>query len=154
MPRLRKTGMSQPRKRGPRNHAMPPFAAAVKHSGFTLIEVLVALAIVSIGLLAIAGLQARAIGGNRAARMQTEATALAARTLEHLRLLPFDHPDLASDPSPHRLAAAGNSAYNVHWTVIDDKPVAGTKTVYIQVGWSGGTNARAVRMRTIIADRL
>ena len=52
------------------------------NSGFTLIEVLIALAIFAIGILALTSLQAVYIGGNSSARMQTEATTLAAQWLE------------------------------------------------------------------------
>ena len=119
-------------------------------AGLTLVEVLVALVIVSIGLLGIAGLQARAIGCNRIARMQTEATALAAAMLERMRLLPFDHPDLTPGPALHRRRPEPNSACEAHWAVIADHPTDGTKTVRIRVRWSGAPYGSNVRMQTII----
>jgi type IV pilus assembly protein PilV len=131
-----------------------PLAGNAEQAGLTLIEVLIALVIVSIGLLAVAGLQATAIGANREARMRTEATALAAHALERLRLLPFDHPDLASGASPHRRSPQGSGAYTLQWTVKDDWPVAGTKTVWIQVSWQGAGKKKVVRLRTIVADWL
>ena len=109
--------------------------------------------IVSIGLLAVAGLQARAIDGNRTARLQTEATALAAETLEMLRLLPFDHPDLAPGDVRHRNLPADRRLYSVTWKTIADQPVAGTKTVQVRVGWLGGTAGKSVWMRTVIAKQ-
>ena len=42
--------------------------------GFTLIEVLIAISIFAIGILAIAGMQIKSINLNSAARMQSEAT--------------------------------------------------------------------------------
>ena len=57
------------------------------NTGFTLIEVLVALAIFTIGILALTSLQAVYIGGNSSARMQTEATSLATQWLERLKFL-------------------------------------------------------------------
>jgi prepilin-type N-terminal cleavage/methylation domain-containing protein len=59
------------------------------NNGFTLIEVLVATAIFAIGILALTSLQAVYIGGNSSARMQTEATTLAAQWLERLKILPY-----------------------------------------------------------------
>ncbi len=122
-------------------------------AGLTLIEVLFALAIVSVGLLSMAGLQVRSIRDNRTARMKTEATLLAAGALERLRLLPFDHPDLAEGGPPHRLEANSGAAFWVQWTVWDHQPVAGTKTVCIRVGWTGDRYGHVVRLTGIIADR-
>jgi type IV pilus assembly protein PilV len=131
-----------------------PLAGNAEQAGLTLIEVLVALVVVSIGLLAIAGMQATAVGANRDARMRTEATALAARTLERLRLLPFDHPDLAAGATPHRRSPQRSSAYTLQWTVKDGWPAAGTKTVWVHVSWQGAGKAKTVRLRTVVADRL
>ena len=60
-----------------------------KEEGFTLIEVLIAMAIFAVGILALAGLQVTYIGGNASAQMQTEATALGAQVIEHLKSLPL-----------------------------------------------------------------
>ena len=137
----------------PEKGALPPgrFTGGGKTAGLTLIEVLVALVLVSIGLLGIAGLQAKAIGANRTARLQTEATALAAGILEQMRLLPFDHPYLAAGTTAQRRMAAGGGSYAVHWTVIDDRPAAGTKTLQIRVSWPGAPHYKAVRLKTILA---
>ena len=62
--------------------------------GFTLIEILIALAIFSIGILAIASLQIKSINLNAAARMQSEATVAAVDCMERLLSLPYEHPDL------------------------------------------------------------
>lgn len=54
--------------------------------GFTLIEVLVALLILSIGLLGIAGLQTRGQLNNYAAHIRTESTILAYEIMDKMRL--------------------------------------------------------------------
>ena len=123
-----------------------------KDDGLTLIEVLVALAVVCVGLLGIGALQAAAVRGSREARMRTEAGALAARTLERLRLLPFDHPDLAAGPEPHRFRPNSSSAFAVQWAVTDGQPVAGAKTVHVQVSIPGAADGRPVRLQTVVAD--
>ena len=56
--------------------------------GFTLIEVLLALAIFAIGILALGALQVRYIGGNALARNQTEAISIATDVLERLMSVP------------------------------------------------------------------
>ena len=99
-------------------------------SGFTLIEVLVALAIFAIGILALTSLQAVYIGGNSSARMQTKATTLAAQTLERLKILPFEHDDLDSGGNPHQKVVG---AYRIEWNVTDNSPINEVKTIQITV---------------------
>jgi prepilin-type N-terminal cleavage/methylation domain-containing protein len=58
----------------------------LKHnSGFTLIEILIAIAILSIALLSMASTTVTVIGGNLVSKRVTEATSLAQDTIEFLR---------------------------------------------------------------------
>ena len=93
--------------------------------GFTLIEVLVAIAIFAIGILALTSLQAVYIGGNSSARMQTEATSLAAQWLERLKIVPYAHDDLDPAGNPHRQVVG---AYRIEWNVADNSPINQVKT--------------------------
>jgi type IV pilus modification protein PilV len=120
--------------------------------GFALIEVLMAMVIFTVGILALAGLQITTINGNAAARMQTEATAIGARIAERLRSLPFDHDDLVATVHPHSLPASGSRPYTVNWTVRADAPVNGTKTVKVTVKPFNKINGRAVTINIIIAE--
>ena len=119
--------------------------------GFALIEVLMAMVIFTVGILALAGLQITTISGNAAARMQTEATAICARIVERLRSLPFDHEDLLPTVHPHTLPASGSRPYAVNWTVRADIPVNGTKTVRVAVIPLNKINGRTATIDTIIA---
>lgn len=63
--------------------------------GFTLIEVMIALAILGIGVLGVASMQIAAINGNNTAgKLTANATFLMDR-IERLIALPYAHPDLA-----------------------------------------------------------
>ena len=119
--------------------------------GFTLIEVLIAITLLAIGVLAAAGMQISAIGGNHLAIRVTEASTLAGSTAEDLSGLGFDDPLLAPtvdpatvDPSdPATLAAAladldtatqpaiQPDGFEVFWNVADDQPLADYKTVRV-----------------------
>jgi prepilin-type N-terminal cleavage/methylation domain-containing protein len=100
------------------------------NSGFTLIEVLVAVAIFAIGILALTSLQAVYIGGNSSARMQTEATTLAAQWLERLKILPYAHDDLDPAGNPHRQVVG---AYRIEWNVADNSPINEVKNIRVTV---------------------
>lgn len=71
----RTMGMSRQRQ------APPP----LRHRGFTLVEVLVAIVVFSFGLLGMVGLQAAALQANRESRVQSQATALARELAEMMR---------------------------------------------------------------------
>jgi type IV pilus assembly protein PilV len=103
-------------------------------SGFTLIEVLIALAIFSIGLLAVASMQVSASLQNRSSVEITEASALASGQMEELMLRPFDHADLDPAGNPHQLIAG---KYDMQWTVtesdLDGENGNDSKTVALTV---------------------
>lgn len=63
---------------------------ARKTSGFTLIEVLVTLVVLSVGLLGLAGLQLVGMRGNHSAYLRTRATLAAADLVDRMRLRPQD----------------------------------------------------------------
>jgi len=125
---------------------------STSRNGFALIEVLMAMVIFTVGILALAGLQITTISGNAAARMQTEATAIGASIVEKLRSLPFDHEDLVPTVRPHSWSAGGSRPYAVEWTVRADTPVNGTKTVRVTVTPFNKINGRTVTITTIIAE--
>lgn len=90
-------------------------------AGFTMVEVLIALAVFSIGILAVFAMQTTAINQNAAARMQSEATGVAVHTMERLAIAPFDHEDLsaATEDNPHQQDVG---PYRVEWQVTTPAP--------------------------------
>jgi type IV pilus assembly protein PilV len=98
--------------------------------GFTLIEVLLAMAIFAIGILALAGLQVSYIRGNATARYSTEATVLASQAVERLKALPTTDADLA-EGSHGPVAIDGN--YEMEWDVTDNTPYHNVKSIVIRV---------------------
>jgi prepilin-type N-terminal cleavage/methylation domain-containing protein len=113
--------------------------------GFTLIEVLIALVIFAVGILAIASMQIKSISLNSAARMQTEATTAAVDRMERLLSLPYEHPDLVETELPQQDQAG---AYTVFWLVTDESPISWCKTIAVWVT-ANNPHARAVRINFI-----
>lgn len=95
--------------------------------GFTLIEMLMAIAIFSIGILAVFSMQISAINGDAAARMRTEATILAAALAEEEMSLNYDN-----------VVSEGPAKVGVYTWKIDvqnDSPMTSTKTINVTVCW-------------------
>ena len=81
------------------------------HGGFTIIEVMVAISILAVGLMAVFTAQSRSIMGNTHANRQTEGMTLAQDKMEELLAVPYEDLDGAGSP----VTAPGN--YVVTWTV-------------------------------------
>jgi prepilin-type N-terminal cleavage/methylation domain-containing protein len=102
-------------------------ARLMTNRGFTLVEVMIGMAIFFIGFLAIGSMQITAINGNSGAREATEAATRATDQLETLIALPFDS---IVDGGP-----VTDGAYTVSWDVTDDTPLPNTKTITVTVDW-------------------
>jgi len=64
----------------------------INKEGFTLIEIMIALTIFSIGILGVALMQIRAIGGNASSSGLTVASTVAQDSIEELLTLNYNHP--------------------------------------------------------------
>ena len=94
--------------------------------GFTLVEVMIGMAIFFIGFLAIGSMQIAAINGNAGAREATEAATRATDQLETLIALPYES---IVD------GEVTDGAYNVTWDVTNNTPLDNTKTIMVTVEW-------------------
>lgn len=116
-------------------------------AGYTLIEILIALTIFSIGILAVASMQIAAIKGNASANWVTEGAAWAADRIESLMAQPYNSADLNPAGNPHQ---ANSGMYNIVWNVTDNGN--STKTVRVSVGWTEGNLNRNVGLDFLVAD--
>jgi len=110
-----------------------------KEDGFTLIEVLVAITIFAVGLLAVAAMQNSAILMNSSAGKLTELSTLGMDQIEKLSSLPYDDPWLEEAGNYPNTDTAGNTHqqtmgdYTVSWNVNDNNPVTNTKNITVRV---------------------
>lgn len=112
------------------------------NDGFTLLEVIVAISVLSIGILAVASMQIGAIQGNSFAGHVTGGTTWAQDKLEELMALPYEDPWLEAAGNPPGLDSAGNtheevnyeevnSPYTIRWNVTDNNPLPNTKLITV-----------------------
>ena len=85
--------------------------------GFSLLEVLVAVAIFSIGILAIGGLQYLVINGNSNGNVVTQEVMLAQSVLEDLKNVSDPTTLLSGSLSRVDMTGSGNGPYNVSWRI-------------------------------------
>ncbi|MFC1859425.1 prepilin-type N-terminal cleavage/methylation domain-containing protein [Thermodesulfobacteriota bacterium] len=110
--------------------------------GFNLLEILIAMTIFSIGIMAVASMQISSMMGNTTAKDVTEGATLATDQLEKLMTLSYDSVTTSG---------RDDGIYRIDWTVTDDFPVTNTKTVNIQVAWTERGLAKAVSLRHVLA---
>lgn len=94
------------------------------HDGFTIIEVVIAMAIFAIGILAVASLQVATIKGNSSARKMTDAVTLAENRLETMLNLPYAG---ITD------GQATEGAFTISWNVAENVVAANTKFLTVTV---------------------
>ena len=122
--------------------------------GFTLIEVLITMAIFSIGILALTALQISGMSSNQFARTLAHASTLAGDKIEKLMLIDSGDDlltagDHIEDPAP----TEGQITYNMVWTVTDDVPTTGAKTVDIRITWNYNGKDRLLNLKYIKGNR-
>lgn len=100
------------------------------NKGFTLVEVMIGMAIFVIGYLAVASMQMVAINGDANARKTTEAATLAADRLETLMVLPYENIESGGPLT--------QGAYEVSWQVDEGAMLPDTKTITVKVAWFHG----------------
>ena len=107
--------------------------------GFSLIEVLIGLIFLSIGFLAMAGLQITSVFGNFNSKNVTQATYILQDRLEVLESVPFDSPILQSGEYNGGPVTISGMVFHRAYTVAIN---GNLKTVQYSVSWNDGSSHR------------
>jgi len=117
------------------------------NAGFTLVESMLTLAIMAVGLLALAGLQITALRGNALSRSMTTAVSIAEQRLEQLKNTPYS--DIQAE------AATQVTASNLHFTrqvTVTNGPLPNTKSVSVLVSWQDQSKTHTLPIATLIGQ--
>lgn len=145
-------------------HIEAKFREKKREKGFTILEVLIAISILSIGILAVASLQASAIRGNDFAGSATNGTIWAADKMEKLIAMAFDDygdsnlRDTDGDGDggldDATIATADHNETQGDWTILwnisDNSLIDNTKTVNVIVNWTNHGAQKSVSMRYVV----
>ncbi|MGD9824793.1 type IV pilus modification protein PilV [Desulfobacter sp.] len=133
-------------------------------AGFSLIEVLVALMIFSVGILGVSMMQLWAIRGNSSANRLTEATVFGSDQIE--QMLSWDYND-------DRLKSTNNNTYTLsdgsgtiadgdqadsdnfchaYWQITDNTPVTDSKTIDVTVFWNLNGDLKSFSLSAVKAQ--
>ena len=129
------------------------------NNGFSLIEVMVAMTILTVGILGMMVLQMKGVKNNSLSGSATTATLLAQLHMESIIHADYESPGISdvNISNNNRLKSSRNVDYQnidvngkgVHWgrftlcwNVADDTPVKNTKTIVVTVSWENGRRSR------------
>src|SRR4029434_150067 len=117
------------------------------NAGFTLVENMLTLAIMSVGLLALAGLQITALRGNDLSRRMATAVSIAEQRIELLKNTPYTNIRAET--------ASEVTASSLHFTrqvTVTDGPLPNTKSVSVIVSWQDHSKTHTLPIATIIGQ--
>ena len=106
-------------------------------SGFTLIEVMIALVVLAAGLLALATMQIVSIRSNAFSSEMTYATMLAQTRLEQIRNMSYDNVNAVGQVTLPVDPTTKGIAYRVERLVQNNTPAEDMKTVTLIIDWLG-----------------
>jgi type IV pilus assembly protein PilV len=129
-------------------------------AGFTLLEVIIAISILTVGLLAVASMEISAMYGNAVAGKLTEGTTIAQDKLEELLSLTYTmntvHPDLTDDTTnngPHYETNIPDGFKEIRWNITNNPPGVGpnTKMITVTVTWPSQGSDKSTSLTSYLA---
>jgi len=121
--------------------------------GFTLLEVIAAISILTFGLLGVASMQTTSMRTNFTADRLTEGTIWAQDKLEELMALPNTDSDLSDGSHGPQTVVSANNTYTIAWDVVDNvdpgSPVDNAKLITVRVTWQDKAVTKETRLDCI-----
>ena len=114
--------------------------------GFSLVELMIAITVLGVGVLSLAGLFPLAMNRVNVGDLESRATFHAQAKLEDLKRVPWAQ--LVDDAS----ADTVDVVFARTWTIQEDAPVAGMKQVQVNVTWADNKGPRTVSISSFLSD--
>ena len=146
-----------------------------RNKGFSILEVLIGIAIFMFGMMGIAALQISSINGSSFSANLSEATFLTTSKFEELINMSYSDSDLDDDDDDGNSGlddigcgpgvgcgaqadgldsgVGRNNQYKVFWNVAEDHPLPNCKTIKVYTEWSVKGNARNISM-TMVKEKV
>jgi len=123
-------------------------SSSTQSKGFTLLEVLITLVILSVALLALAGLMTTTVRNNAYGGTLTEATTMAQDKLEEFKATPWARL-LPTTPDPGTDQRKSSTGINFArtWTIVENGNV---KTITLTVSWADRIN-HSIRLIAVLS---
>ena len=115
--------------------------------GVTMIEILMAMSILAVGILAVVAMQTGSAKGNLTSLMSTDGLNEAVNQLETLMDRSWTHTDLNSGNNPHSVS---QGQYTITWNVTNNAVINNTKTINMTVTWSNWGLQKQISVAYII----
>ncbi len=116
--------------------------------GFTLIEIMITLVIMSVGLMALSGLQVHAIKGSISSKRLTTAVSIGEEKLEQIKNTSYANIQSESSTQINK----SNMNFTRQVTVTNNTNPANTKTVKVTVTWTQGSKSYTVPISTLLSQ--
>ena len=128
---------------------------AKERQGFSLVEVLIAMCVLSVAMMGLATLQVRCMRSNDLANRTTQATNLAQNELEELIFRQAEGEFFAAgvtqdDENPVSVPGDNSGAiFTRSWEFIDDAPVPAARTIIVTVTWDDPMGEHVVEIEGV-----
>jgi type IV pilus assembly protein PilV len=119
-----------------------------KNSGFTLLEVLVAMVILAVGLLGMASLSVGIIKGNELSKKVSSATTCAREKMEDVERLGYNNATAGTVTEAYN-SITQYPDFKRETITADDTPATDMKTVTITVYWD--SDSHQIQLKTFLA---
>jgi prepilin-type N-terminal cleavage/methylation domain-containing protein len=114
--------------------------------GFSLVEMMIAITVLGVGLLSLAGLFPIAMKRVSVGDLESRATFQAQAKLEELKNLRWNQ----------LVTSVGNdqvdARFNRTWQIWEDQPAVGMKSVQVVVTWSDENGQRSITLSSLLSD--
>ena len=114
--------------------------------GFSMIELMIAITMMGVGILSLAGLYPLAMQRVSAGDLESRATFHAQSKLEELKAVPWNN--LLNSAS----ADTVDVRFQRVWQIQEDTPVVGMKQIQVVVSWADNKGPRDVTLASYLSD--